>query len=116
METQLMIIPKSNDAKTELTRKFCNKPPSIIPNVKYSAGNRRLTIELWRHLCVAMNNDKNVQEVAERFIIRHKNKVEEIQWIARHFSHIMGIWYPVLSDEFWEVHLNLVKEKNNTLN
>jgi hypothetical protein len=89
------------------TKLLMKRPPSIIPHVKMTAGNRRLTVDMWRHMHLALNQGKDIQEVAERFGILHKNRIEEIQHISRHFAHAMGVNYPVFSDAYWQEHLTI---------
>jgi hypothetical protein len=87
------------------------KPPAIIPNLVMSAGNKLLAMNLWKHLRLALINNKSLTEVANRYINTTK-KHEEIASICRHFAHLMGVNYEACYDEFWIEHEILSQQEH----
>lgn len=77
--------------------------PSLIPGVKMTAGNRKLIGNLWVTLSAVWGNTQDINrlhKIGMNYIALHPKKKDEITATCTHFTHLMGIHYPVYGDEY----------------
>ena len=94
----------NNGVNWNIVSMICHeKAPSLIPGVQMTAGNRKLIGNLWLTLSAVWGNTQDIARlntIGMNYITLHPKKKDEITATCTHFTHLMGIHYPVFGDEY----------------